>query len=82
MAPPVTQAEKLAIAKKLNVTPAQVVGMGAALGLSPGQVWEWLKKKLKKPGGKIPRPGKGLPSFDVPQWLIIAVVGYILWKWD
>jgi hypothetical protein len=76
----VTAADKIAISNKLNLSQKQIESIGRAMGLSPGQVWEWLKKKLKDPGKKIPRPGHGLPSFDVPQWVILLLVGYLMFE--
>lgn len=77
-----TPAEQLDIATRLGLSIAQVQGLASALGISPAIIWEWLKKKLKEPGKKLPRPGKGLPAFDVPGWVVVAIVGYILWQWD
>lgn len=76
----VTEADKAAIAKKLNLSPAQVVATGAALGMTPGEVWRWLKEKLKGPGKKLPRPGRGLPSVPSMKWLLLAVGAYLLTK--
>jgi len=81
VAPPiVTPAEQLAIAAKLGLSIAQVTALGHALGLSPGAVWEWLKRKLKEPGKKLPRPGRGLPAPGTMKLLLLALGAYLLTK--
>jgi hypothetical protein len=65
-----------------DLTAAEIERLGKSMGLTPKQIWEWIRKALKGPGKKIPRPGHGLPSFDVPGWLILALVGYLMWQGD